>query len=89
MVKFARKRMRPNVIAPIRTDARRTFTYEGARALRRDPKSELFLLAVTNMVAERTFYEPGDRRDARFAEADPSGHGRGPGVGGTVRSVAA
>jgi hypothetical protein len=31
-------------------------------------KSELFLLAVANLVREDTFYEAGDARDARFAE---------------------
>ncbi len=34
----------------------------------RDPKSELFLLAVTNMVAEQTFYETAGERDRRFVE---------------------
>ncbi len=67
MVKFARKQTRPNVTAPIRTVARKlTFTHEGAFALGRDAKSELFLLAVTNMVAEQTFYEKADARDERF-----------------------
>jgi hypothetical protein len=42
-------------------------THEGARALHRDAKSELFLLAITNMVAEHTFYETGETRDDRFA----------------------
>jgi hypothetical protein len=41
-------------------------THEGGRAYRRDPKSELFLLAVTNLVGEDTFYEAADQRDARF-----------------------
>jgi len=34
----------------------------------RDAESELFLLAVTNMVGEDTFYERADARDARFVE---------------------
>ena len=69
MVKFARKRTRPNVVSVLRTIGRPdTRTYEGALALTRDPKSELFLLAVTNMVAEDTFYESGAKRDARFVE---------------------
>lgn len=41
-------------------------THQGAPGYGRDPKSELFLLAVTNMVAERTFYETPDARDERF-----------------------
>lgn len=67
MVKFARDRVRPNALAPIKTiGAMRERTYEGARAFARDAKSELFLLAVTNMVSERTFYEIGSKRDQRF-----------------------
>jgi hypothetical protein len=67
MVKFAIKGVRANVRAPIKTKgAMRKRTYEGALAYKRDAKSELFLLAVANMVAEQTFYEPGSMRDERF-----------------------
>lgn len=54
--------------APIQTiDGPATITtHEGAAAYERDAKSELFLLAVTNMVSEPTFYEPGSHRDQRF-----------------------
>lgn len=41
-------------------------TYEGGAAYSRDAKSELFLLGVANFVSEDTFYEGGDKRDARF-----------------------
>ncbi len=41
-------------------------TFEGGTAYRRDPRTELFLLAVSNMVGENTFYEAGDDRDERF-----------------------
>ena len=41
-------------------------THEGAPAYVRDAKSELFLLAVTNMVGEDTFYERAGDRDDRF-----------------------
>lgn len=41
-------------------------THEGGLGYERDPKSALFLLAVTNMVAEQTFYESGAGRDNRF-----------------------
>lgn len=54
-------------------------TFENAPAVARDAKSELFLLAVTNMVGENTFYESAGRRDERFeqlvrrvAVADPA-----------------
>ncbi len=69
MVKFSRYRARPNVRSALKTIGKPVSrTHEGARAYRRDPKSELFLLAVTNMVAEPTFYEGVGRRDRRFAD---------------------
>ncbi|GAA2378950.1 RNA-binding protein [Catellatospora methionotrophica] len=53
-------------------------TAEGAPGYAREPKLELFLLAVANMVGEQTFYERADARDDRFralvakvAVADP------------------
>ncbi|MFC7243392.1 TROVE domain-containing protein [Catellatospora aurea] len=53
-------------------------TAEGAPGFAREPRLELFLLAVSNMVGEQTFYERADDRDDRFrglvakvAVADP------------------
>ncbi|MBW8804271.1 MAG: TROVE domain-containing protein [Catenulisporales bacterium] len=43
-------------------------TFEGGKAFARDAKSDLFLLAVTNMVGEDTFYESADDRDQRFRD---------------------
>src|SRR5215469_1317447 len=43
-------------------------TYEGAPGFRRDTRSELFLLAVSNMVSEDTFYERANDRDDRHAQ---------------------
>lgn len=43
-----------------------TRTYEGGAGYSRDPKGELFMLAVTNMVSEKTFYESAKARDERF-----------------------
>ena len=64
MVKFSRFRARPNVRSELKTiGAPVSRTHEGARAYRRDPKSELFLLAVTNMVDEP---EIGGFTDATF-----------------------
>lgn len=42
-------------------------THEGGPGYLRGAQSELFLLAVTNMVGENTFYESADTRDTRFA----------------------
>lgn len=43
-----------------------TVTYEGGVGFSRDARSELYLLAVANMVRESTFYESGADRDSRF-----------------------
>ena len=43
-------------------------THEGGDAYARDAESDLFLLAVTNMVGEDTFYERAAQRDERFVE---------------------
>lgn len=69
MVKFAKNSMRSNVHAPIKTKgAKINRTYEGAAAFGRDAKSSLFLLAVTNMVSENTFYESDAKRDMRYVQ---------------------
>ncbi|NUP23624.1 MAG: TROVE domain-containing protein [Streptomyces sp.] len=41
-------------------------TYEGGPAFVREPREELFLLAVGNFVSQRTFYESGPERDDRY-----------------------
>lgn len=67
MSKFNVKDTRAAVKSPIqseKTSSGRTF--EGAPGYARDEKSELFLLAVTNMVGEKTFYESADARDERY-----------------------
>jgi TROVE domain len=43
-------------------------TFEGGPGFARTAKSDLFLLAVTNMVGENTFYEKAGARDARFEQ---------------------
>lgn len=48
--------------------ADRGVTHEGAPAFVRDVKSELFLLAVSNMVGEDTFYESAGDRDERYRQ---------------------
>lgn len=60
--------MRPKLEAPIQTTGVETTTHEGGAAFERTSKSELFLLAVTNMVNEDTYYELRIGRDARYAE---------------------
>ncbi|MET9429683.1 TROVE domain-containing protein [Streptomyces sp. NPDC003036] len=41
-------------------------TYPGGLAFQREPREELFLLAVGNFVSEQTFYESGEERDGRY-----------------------
>jgi TROVE domain len=53
--------------SPVRA-AERALTHEGGAAFGRDVKSELFLLAVSNMVGENTFYESAEGRDQRFRD---------------------
>ncbi|MET0864879.1 MAG: TROVE domain-containing protein [Nakamurella sp.] len=53
--------------SPVTASTAAGLTYEGAPGYARDPKGELFLLAVSNMVGEDTFYERAAGRDARFS----------------------
>ncbi|MER7108350.1 TROVE domain-containing protein [Streptomyces sp. NPDC000229] len=41
-------------------------TYQGGPAFVREPREELFLLAVGNFVSQQTFYESGEERDDRY-----------------------
>src|SRR5215510_4561644 len=70
MVKFAIRKKKPNLTSPVatRSDTADAFTHEGGAGFLRDAKGELFLLAVTNMVGEGTFYESARDRDRRFAK---------------------
>ncbi|MFE3940009.1 TROVE domain-containing protein, partial [Streptomyces goshikiensis] len=60
----ARTRPEPWVHDPTTRFSR---TYEGGPAFAREPRDELFLLAVGNFVSQRTFYESGRERDDRYA----------------------
>lgn len=53
---------------PLNTTASRTPTHEGGSGHALDLKTQLFTLAVTNMVGESTFYESATDRDERFAQ---------------------
>ncbi|RFS83990.1 TROVE domain-containing protein [Actinomadura spongiicola] len=69
MAKFNRRTVRAAASGPVSTERRPSGrTYEGAPGYVRDAKSELFLLAVANMVGEKTFYESADDRDDRFRD---------------------
>jgi hypothetical protein len=70
---------KPSAIGTATSDVPTMLTYEGGAGYARDEKSELFLLAVSNLVGEDTFYEGKSERDLRYihliravAVADPS-----------------
>ena len=67
MAKFNVRGASAAALGAIRSEQRATGrTYEGAPGFARDAKGELFLLAVTHLAAEDTFYESGSDRDARL-----------------------
>ncbi|WP_037606537.1 vWA domain-containing protein [Streptacidiphilus rugosus] len=68
MSRFNTKAARPAGSSPVTTTGERATTHQGGEGHLRDPRSELFLLAVTNMVGQDTFYESGGRRDDRFTQ---------------------
>ena len=69
MAKFNLRALRRSGTSPVRTEERPSaVTHEGAPGYARDARSELFLVAVANMVGEDTFYEGAAERDARFRD---------------------
>ncbi len=67
MSKFNLRGLLRTGTSPVASSGRPTgITFEGAPGYQRDPKSELFLLAVTSLVAEDTYYETASDRDARL-----------------------
>lgn len=67
MSKFNNQHTRAALPQSPMTTTGTTSTYEGGAAFVRDAKSELFQLAVVNMVGEDTFYEKAQNRDDRFS----------------------
>ncbi|WP_328313592.1 TROVE domain-containing protein [Streptomyces sp. NBC_00442] len=67
MARFNTRAVKAPASSPVATTGAVARTHEGGPGHLRDAKSELFLLAVANFVAQRTFYESGADRDDRFA----------------------
>ncbi|MFG2521319.1 TROVE domain-containing protein [Streptomyces sp. NPDC048527] len=68
MARFNTRGTRPVGRSPIATvTGERARTHEGASGYLRDARSELFLLAVSNLVTTDAFYEPADDRDDRYS----------------------
>ncbi|MFD5143402.1 TROVE domain-containing protein [Streptomyces sp. NPDC058401] len=53
--------------SPVRSTGSREANHHGSAGYLRDPRSELFLLAVANFVTQQTAYEGGGARDDRFS----------------------
>lgn len=72
MVKFNRpdtRTLKPSAVSAVKSSVTpNTTTYEGGPGHTRDVKSELFQLAVVNMVGEDTFYESAGNRDSRYVQ---------------------
>ncbi|WP_405844286.1 TROVE domain-containing protein [Streptomyces platensis] len=68
MSRFNNRAAPPAASSPVTTTGRRARTHQGGSGYQRDPKSELFLLAVANFVGTDTFYETGGQRDDRYTQ---------------------
>ena len=68
MSRFNQRGARPAVSSPVKSTGETTRTHEGATGHLRDARSELYLLAVSNMVGADTFYEKGGDRDDRYTQ---------------------
>jgi hypothetical protein len=66
MSRFNTRATRPAVASPVATTDEPTRTHEGGAGHLREAKSELFLLAVSNLVGQDAFYEKGGDRDDRY-----------------------
>ncbi len=68
MARFNTRAAKARPTSRVTSTGRVLRTYEGGRGRERDTRSELFLLSVSNFVAQQTFYETGADRDDRFAK---------------------
>lgn len=69
MSKFNSGTVRAAARSPITSeDSPSGHTHQGGAGYLRDSRSELFLLAVTNLVGEESFYETAAARDSRFGQ---------------------
>ncbi|GAA2798352.1 TROVE domain-containing protein [Kitasatospora sp. CM 4170] len=66
MSRFNVRKAKPSPSSPVTTTGQRTANHNGGTGHLRDGKSELFLLAVANLVGQDTFYETGGARDDRY-----------------------
>ncbi|MCX5383161.1 TROVE domain-containing protein [Streptomyces sp. NBC_00083] len=67
MARFNTRAAKAPASSPLATTGAVVRTHQGGPGHLRDARSELFLLAVANFVAQQAFYESGADRDDRFA----------------------
>ena len=84
MSKFNRITARFTGQSPVRSDGR-AVTFEGAAGWHREPRGELFLLAVTNLVGEDTFYEAAADSTASGSPREPPRTARRSPTGSAIR----
>ncbi|GGW73085.1 RNA-binding protein [Streptomyces lucensis JCM 4490] len=65
MARFNTRAAKAQPTSAVISTGRTLRTHQGGRGQERDPRSELFLLAVSHFVAD-TFYEKAEDRDARY-----------------------
>jgi hypothetical protein len=68
MSRFNQRTARPTAQSPITTTGHTVTNHQGGRGHLRDAKSELYLLAVSNLVGQDTFYEHAGQRDDRYTQ---------------------
>jgi hypothetical protein len=68
MSRFNTRTARPSGLSSVTSTGQTTTTHEGGTGYLRTEKSELFLLAVSNLVGQDTFYEKGGDRDDRYTQ---------------------
>ncbi|MGV9899605.1 TROVE domain-containing protein, partial [Streptomyces tendae] len=59
MARFNTKTAKAQPTSRVTSTGRVLRTCEGGRGTERDPRSELYLLSVSNFVSQQTFYESG------------------------------
>ena len=60
MARFNTRAAKAQPASRVTSTGRVLRTYEGGRGREREPRGELFLLAISNFVTQQTYYETGD-----------------------------